>query len=75
MITTTVENPDYSGNKMSNFDTIIQSPVSVLMTIKTWYQRSKDRSRFTRLNDHLLNDIGLTHEDAFNEVDKPFWKE
>ena len=36
--------------------------------------RRRDRRILARLDQHLLRDIGLTHEDAQSEVAKPFWR-
>ena len=43
-----------------------------------WYVRCSARSRqreaLARLDDRLLEDIGVTREQANAEADKPFWK-
>lgn len=38
-----------------------------------WWERRSSRLRLAEMNDHLLQDIGLTREDAIKEADKPFW--
>lgn len=41
---------------------------------RTWIGRSQDRRMLAQMNDHLLNDIGLTHYDVKLETDKHFWQ-
>jgi len=36
--------------------------------------RRRQRQTLAALNDHLLNDIGVTHEMARREAAKPFWR-
>jgi uncharacterized protein YjiS (DUF1127 family) len=33
----------------------------------------RQRAHLTRLDDHLLRDIGLTPDDAMHEGSRPFW--
>jgi len=41
-----------------------------------WSERSRRRAAFRDLADdpHLLDDIGLTKQQAMDEVDKSFWR-
>ena len=39
-----------------------------------WYERARQRSRLAELDDHLLQDIGKTREQALVEAGKPFWQ-
>ena len=43
-------------------------------TLGVWVQRSRQRKHLAQLDQHLLDDIGLTEEMAAKEVAKPFWK-
>jgi uncharacterized protein YjiS (DUF1127 family) len=36
--------------------------------------RRRDRRLLAHLDDHLLNDIGLSPDDARTEAAKPFWR-
>ena len=38
------------------------------------YSRRRQRQALLVLEDHLLDDIGLTREQAEQEARKPFWK-
>lgn len=50
------------------------SPLNILATVTIWIQRSRQRKQLSRLDQHLLEDIGLTLEQAKQEVEKPFWR-
>lgn len=43
-------------------------------TVNTWSQRSRQRKQLAVLDEHLLSDIGVSYEDIWLEVNKPFWK-
>lgn len=46
-------------------------------TIGAWIVRHRyrrDLARQIELSNHLVKDIGLTLEQALNEIRKPFWK-
>jgi uncharacterized protein YjiS (DUF1127 family) len=38
------------------------------------FQRQHQRQALLELEDHLLDDLGLTREQAEQEARKPFWK-
>lgn len=38
------------------------------------YRRQRERRQLLELDDHLLDDIGLTREKAQAIANKPFWK-
>lgn len=42
--------------------------------VRTWVRRSNERRMLAQMNEHMLNDIGLTRFDALQEVDKYFWQ-
>lgn len=43
-------------------------------TIANWRLRARDRYALRHLNDHYLQDIGLTRHDVMIESAKPFWR-
>ena len=43
-------------------------------TVNIWIQRSRQRKQLARLDQHLLDDLGLTEEMVAKEIKKPFWK-
>jgi len=46
----------------------------VLTVLRTWVSRSRSREQLRELDQRLLQDIGVRHEDALLEARKPFWK-
>ena len=40
----------------------------------TWRQRAADRQQLCGLNDHMLQDVGLSLGDVEVEISKPFWR-
>ena len=39
-----------------------------------WIARGEQRHDLARLDEHLLNDIGVTPSEAAREAAKPFWR-
>lgn len=44
-----------------------------LIAVATWRSRARQRDSLSRLDDHLLADIGITREARMVECAKPFW--
>lgn len=42
--------------------------------LKVWQRRSRDRAHLAQLDDRMLDDIGLTQDQAHRIARKPFWK-
>ena len=40
----------------------------------TWSQRSRQRRQLGKLDQRLMKDIGVSYEDVWAEINKPFWK-
>lgn len=38
-----------------------------------WHQRNRSRKALAKLDDRLLEDIGLSRADVDQEIEKPFW--
>lgn len=51
-----------------------QSTISLFSTLNIWMQRSRQRKQLAQLDQHLLDDIGLSAEMVAKEIAKPFWK-
>lgn len=45
-----------------------------LSAVSTVLTRRRERQRLSRLDMHMLRDIGLEAQDARSECDKPFWQ-
>ncbi|WP_166263966.1 DUF1127 domain-containing protein [Marinobacter caseinilyticus] len=39
-----------------------------------WNIRRSSRNQLSKMDRHLLRDIGVTPTDALNEIRKPFWR-
>lgn len=51
------------------------NPVArLLATIATWQQRYELRRHLLEMDAHLLDDIGMSREQAEREAAKPFWR-
>jgi uncharacterized protein YjiS (DUF1127 family) len=47
----------------------------IVATFREWRRRAHERAQLARLDDHMLQDIGLTRADAEFLINKPFWRE
>lgn len=69
-----------AGTISSESKNVIRLPVAKAMAtshgslIGGWFARYKSRQALRALDDHLLDDIGLSREQAEQEAAKPFWK-
>jgi uncharacterized protein YjiS (DUF1127 family) len=48
--------------------------VPVLQVVSVWLTRHRSRRALACLDAHLLRDIGLTAQDASDELRKPLWR-
>lgn len=49
--------------------------VSVALLLADWDARRRSRNALTRLDAHMLRDIGLSPDSARAECGKPFWQD
>lgn len=42
--------------------------------VQTWVRRAKARRQLAELDARMLADVGLTREQALDEINKPFWR-
>jgi uncharacterized protein YjiS (DUF1127 family) len=50
------------------------SPWEWLQIFSRWMERSHQRRGLAKLDDRLLDDIGITRSTAAGEIAKPFWR-
>ncbi|HMJ43153.1 MAG TPA: DUF1127 domain-containing protein [Pseudolabrys sp.] len=64
---------DYHATKTSRIEL---PPIrsGLIGTIAIWVVRRRQRRALAQLDDHLLEDVGLSREQARREAGKPFWK-
>jgi uncharacterized protein YjiS (DUF1127 family) len=75
MTTTALQQNHYSEREMASLTVVKRIVVQIISTVKNKYECSKGRSKFVRLPNHMLNDIGLTREEAYEEVGKSNWQD
>lgn len=46
----------------------------LLVSIAVWHERTRQRRELTYMPEHLLKDMGVTWEEAYEESRKPFWR-
>ncbi|GMQ76213.1 MAG: hypothetical protein BMS9Abin01_1480 [Gammaproteobacteria bacterium] len=46
----------------------------ILAWLKLWYDEYRQHANLARLNDRLLNDVGLQREDVIRVAREPFWR-
>lgn len=46
-----------------------------LARLEAWRQRSCGRHQLADLDEHMLDDLGLTRSDVLAEMAKPFWRD
>ena len=42
--------------------------------VGTWLERRRQRRALAWLDERLLKDIGISREEAAQEIEKPFWR-
>ncbi|QPC86492.1 DUF1127 domain-containing protein [Mesorhizobium sp. NBSH29] len=52
----------------------LKAVLRVASTLTGWWNRHKQRACVYELEDHLLDDIGLTRDQVERECRKPFWR-
>lgn len=46
----------------------------LLHTLKCWHQRTRQRTALAALDNRLLDDVGISRDEATREIHKPFWQ-
>jgi uncharacterized protein YjiS (DUF1127 family) len=69
--------PDGPGavRRHAGLDALNDATHWALATLDTWRRRIRERGQLARLDDRMLQDIGLTHADREFLANKPFWRE
>ncbi|MGX0975840.1 uncharacterized protein YjiS (DUF1127 family) [Roseovarius sp. MBR-51] len=49
--------------------------IAMAIMVTKWDQHRRTRKALNGLEPHLLEDVGLTRDAAYNEARKPFWKD
>ena len=52
---------------------VFNTPGKIFQLVQTWQERATTRAGLRRLDARLLNDVGLSRQQANEEAGKPFW--
>ena len=55
-------------------DALMRSVRQMVRTVHGWIERSRQRRALRDLDDHMLDDIGLSRDEAAQECAKLFWQ-
>ena len=69
-----IEDMDIAALTFAAVERIEAFAVKVKNTVRVWMRRSQDRRALAMMNQHLLDDIGLTPADVARESAKFFWQ-
>jgi uncharacterized protein YjiS (DUF1127 family) len=70
-----VDDMDIAATTFAVIERVERFSTKAVNIARTWVRRSNDRRMLDRMNDHMLNDIGLTRFEVNLEVDKYFWQQ
>ena len=48
-------------------------PTRLIILLRTWLKRARDRHDLAELSDTQLRDVGLSRHMIKREIEKPFW--
>ncbi len=69
-----IEDMDIAALTLAAIERVEGFAVQVMTILQTWVRRSNDRRQLAQMNEHMLNDIGLTRIHLQDEVSKYFWQ-
>ncbi|MBO6521557.1 MAG: DUF1127 domain-containing protein [Rhodospirillales bacterium] len=52
-----------------------EAAIAHFITMCEWQHRAEMRAKMARMDDRILDDVGLTREQVDAEASKPFWKD
>ena len=61
-------------NDQSRLPTVAHAFVVAAVIMTKWDRRYKTRKALAKLDDHTLQDVGITRTVAHQESRKPFWR-
>jgi len=69
-----IDDMDISALTLAAIERIESFAAKVKLIVMTWIRRSHERRMLSMMNQHMLDDIGLTAQDINREVAKYFWQ-
>ena len=70
-----IEDMDIAALTFAAIERVESIATKVQHTVGTWIRRSNERRALLGMNDHLLQDIGLSPYDVQREASKYFWQQ
>ena len=70
-----IDDMDISVLTLAVIERIESFANKVKLVVATWMRRSNQRRALAMMNQHMLEDIGLTRYDIEREVAKYFWQQ
>lgn len=61
-------------SQRQNLPTVAQLAVRFAVVVTKWDARLRTRRALASLEPHLLDDVGLTSDEALREAYRPFWR-
>lgn len=62
-------------SQRQSLPTLAQLAVSFAVLVTKWDVRRRTRRALATLEPHLLEDVGLTSDQALSEAYRPFWRD
>ena len=69
-----IEDLDIAALTFAAVERVEGFAVKVNKQVRLWLRRSNERHLLAQMNDHILEDIGLTRADVKIETAKYFWQ-
>ena len=69
-----IEDLDIAAATFAAIERVEAVAARVTGTINLWHRRSNDRRLLAMMNQHLLDDIGLSQAEVARETAKLFWQ-
>lgn len=66
--------PAAAGASFPTFDVARSALTAGFERLLLWQERARQRRQLSRVENHLLQDIGLTRAEVAREIKKPFWR-
>ncbi len=65
--------PAYMLPQTKRLPLVAAMAISFARLVVIWDTRRRTRIHLAQLEDHMLDDIGLTRSDVRKEIERPFW--
>ena len=69
-----IDDMDIAALALAAIERVEAFAVKVRIVVMSWIRRSNERRALAMMNQHMLDDIGLTRHDINREVAKYFWQ-